>query len=194
MHTRKFRTLCSVLLIPIIMACSLFTTTDAPSRAEIDKEEQDIYSFFVGEYRAPVLILENTATDISMTEPQQTIDYIKSGLPGLSRETLDNFMERNEQPGTLSEDMDLGVEYILLSSEDLSATTSQPNWHEVMLERYGTAGYTVFSRVGFNRTLDQAVIYVGDVAGPLMGAGFYYLLEKELGHWKVKEQIMVWIS
>jgi len=195
MSTRILRIICSVLLLPAMMACSLFSRSVAPSQEEIEKEEQAVYSFFVGDGRAPVLILENTATDISQTDPQQTIDYIKDGLPSLSKETLDHFMERNKESGPLSPDMDLGVEYILLTPEELSEVTRQPNWHEVMAERYnGSAGYTAFSRVGFNRSLDQAVVYVGQMAGPLMGAGFYYLLEKEFGQWKLKEEIMVWIS
>ena len=58
----------------------------------------------------------------------------------------------------------------------------------------GAHGYTVFSRVGFNDTLDQAVVYVGNVAAPLMGAGYYYLMEKKNGQWIITEQVMVWIS
>jgi len=48
--------------------------------------------------------------------------------------------------------------------------------------------------VGFNNSLDQAVIYVGNMAGPLIGSGFYYLMEKKNGEWVIKEQVMVWIS
>jgi hypothetical protein len=32
------------------------------------------------------------------------------------------------------------------------------------------------------------------MGGPLMGSGFYYLMEKENGEWILKEQYMVWIS
>jgi hypothetical protein len=91
--------------------------------------------------------------------------------------------------------MQLGQEYILLSQPELAEISSQGNWHEVLQERYpGSNGYLIFSRVGFNRTLDQAVVYVGEVAGPLMGAGYYYLLEKETGKWTIKAETMVWIS
>jgi hypothetical protein len=103
-------------------------------------------------------------------------------------------MERNETPGQLSPDMQLGVDYVLLSEEELAEITSQQNWHEIMADKYGSMGYTVFSRVGFNTSLDQAVLYVGDVQGPLMGAGYYYMLEKENGEWKLTGEIMVWIS
>jgi hypothetical protein len=52
----------------------------------------------------------------------------------------------------------------------------------------------MFSRVGFNDTVDQALVYVADVAGPLAGSGFYHLMEKKHGQWTIQQSIMVWIS
>jgi len=104
-------------------------------------------------------------------------------------------MDRNESPSQLSPDMQLGAEYVLLSAEEQQNIFSQPDGWDAFYQKYpGSGGYTAFSRVGFNATLDQALIYVGNVGGLLMGAGFYYLLEKKDGEWRLMEQIMVWIS
>lgn len=176
-------------------ACSFLTPAATPSAADIEKEEQAIYSFFVGGGERTVLILQDTSADISANDPQKSLDYIRSGLPSLSDEALDNFVQRNQQSGPLAPGMELDVDYILLSTEELSEITRQPNWGEVITQKYpGSYGYTMFSRVGFNNTLDQAVIYVGSMAAPLMGSGFYYLMEKENGDWVIKEQVMAWIS
>ena len=176
-------------------ACSFLTPAATPSAADIEKEEQAIYSFFVGGGERTVLILQDTSADISANDPQKSLDYIRSGLPSLSDEALDNFVQRNQQSGPLASDMELDVDYILLSTEELSEITRQSNWGEVITQKYpGSYGYTLFSRVGFNNTLDQAVIYVGSMAAPLMGSGFYYLMEKKNGEWVIKEQIMAWIS
>lgn len=176
-------------------ACSFLTPAVTPSAADIEKEEQAIYSFFVGGGERTVLILQDTSADISANDPQKSLDYIRSGLPSLSDEALDNFVQRNQQSGPLSPGMELDVDYILLSTEELSEITRQSNWGEVITQKYpGSYGYTMFSRVGFNNTLDQAVIYVGSMAAPLMGSGFYYLMEKENGDWVIKEQVMAWIS
>ena len=51
-----------------------------------------------------------------------------------------------------------------------------------------------FSRVGFNRDLTQAVVYLSQVAGPLGGEGVFVLLQKENGVWTPTEEITVWIS
>ena len=176
-------------------ACSFLTPAATPSAADIEKEEQAVYSFFVGGGERTVLILQDTSADISANDPQKSLDYIRSGLPSLSDEALDNFVQRNQQSGPLAPDMELDVDYILLSTEELSEITRQSNWGEVITQKYpGSYGYTMFSRVGFNNTLDQAVIYVGSMAAPLMGSGFYYLMEKEKGDWVIKEQVMAWIS
>lgn len=195
MSTRFFRTTLMLLLISASLACSLFTSASAPSQADIEKEEQAVYALFVGGSKGPALILQDTSTGLSDEDPQQTIDNLNGGLPGISNETIDSYVERNVQPSQLAPDMQLGVDYVLLSQEELAEISSQGNWHEILQERYpGSEGYLIFSRVGFNRTLDQAVLYVGDVAGPLMGAGYCYLLEKQNGEWTIKEQTMVWIS
>ena len=195
MFTRSGRALFIVMLVPILLACSLFTSAPAPSRAEIDREEQAVYAFFVGEGTGTSLILEETASGIGSDDIQQTREYLKSGLPDLSRETLNSFTERNQESTPLSQDMQLGVKYELLSHEDLAEISSQPSWNEILNERYpGSNGYLILSRVGFNHSLDQAVIYVGQVAGPLMGSGSYYMLEKQNGEWIIKDESMAWIS
>lgn len=176
-------------------ARSFLTPATTPSAADIEKEEQAVYSFFVGGGERTVLILQDTSADISANDPQKSLDYIRSDLPSLSDEALDNFVQRNQQSGPLAPGMELDVDYILLSTEELSEITRQSNWGEVITQKYpGSYGYTMFSRVGFNNTLDQAVIYVGSMAAPLMGSGFYYLMEKENGDWVIKEQVMAWIS
>src|SRR5690349_18973908 len=188
MLTRSFRTILIFLPIPTTLACSLFISQPAPSQADIEKEEHVVYSFFVSGGKGTTVILENTSIGISNGDPQQMAKYIKSDFGNISVDTLNSFKERNAQYRALSSDMQLGVEYVLLNQAELSKITSQPNWHEVLAEKYpGSNGYIIFSRVGFNKSLTQAVLYVGEVAGPLMGAGYYYLLEKQNGKWVIKE-------
>jgi hypothetical protein len=183
-----------ILLALNFLACSLFTPNAAPSAADIAKEEQAIYATFFGKSAGTVIILQDTSTNISSDDPQKTIDYIKSGLTTISKDTLDNYLERNREPSQLAPDMQIGVEYVLLSTDELSTVMRQPDGWDAFYAKYSHSGYTQFSRVGFNKTLDQAVVYVGGMAGPLMGSGFYYLLEKKGGDWLIKEQVMVWIS
>lgn len=195
MSEKLFRTaLCLVLFISFF-ACSTFSPVPTPSAEDIEKEEQAVYAVFVNEEKDLALILENTSTSTVEEDPQLLLDNIKGGLPNISNDTIDNYLERNIQPSQLSPDMQLGIQYSLLTQTELAEISSQSNWGEILQERYpGVQGYYIFSRVGFNNSLDQAVVYVGRVAGPLMGSGSYYLLEKQNGVWTITEETMVWIS
>lgn len=195
MSTRFCRTVLGFLLIAVNLACSLFTSMPEPSEADIEKEEQAVYAVFVHDSKGPAVILQNTSTGDLQEDPKQLLANLKESLQDLSKETVNSYAERNAQQTQLSPDMQLGIDYVLLSSEELAEISSQGNWNEILQERYpGSNGYYIFSRVGFNNALDQAVIYVGNVAGPLMGAGYYYLLEKQNGIWEIKEEMMIWIS
>jgi len=195
MSTRFLRNVLILMLISASLACSLFASVAEPSEADMEKEEQAVYAVFVRDSKGPAVILQNTSTGNLEEDPKQILENLKESLQGISKEAINSYAERNVQQTQLSSDMQLGVDYVLLSSEELAEISSQGNWNEILQERYpGSNGYFIFSRVGFNNALDQAVVYVGNVAGPLMGAGYYYLLEKQNGEWNIKEEIMVWIS
>lgn len=186
-----------LLFIPALLAlaCSTFTPEPVPSDADIEREEQAVYAFFVGGNAGPTLILRETSTGMSDLEPKKIRENIVSSFKDVSKQTVESYIARNEQPDMLSPNMTLGAEYILLGSDELHAITSQSNWHEILAEKYpGSGGYLIFSHVGFNNSFDQAVIYVGQVEGPMMGSGSYYLMEKENGEWLIMDQVMVWIS
>lgn len=184
-----------IFLLVYMLACKALNPAPKLDAQDIEHEEQVVYSFFVVSSNGPVVLLQDTATDISTDDPKETMDYVQSGLPSVSRETVNNYLERNSSPSQLKPDMQLGVEYVLLSAEEQRSIFDQPDGWGSFYEKYpDSGGYTVLSRVGFNDTLDQALIYVANVAGPLMGAGNYYLLEKKDGEWRIIEQIMVWIS
>jgi len=87
--------------------------------------------------------------------------------------------------------MNLGVSYILLSTPEFLEITRDSNWGEVLEEKYpGSQGCTSFSRVGFNNSRTQALVYVIRIFGPLMGGGGYYLLEYNAGNWEIIDQFL----
>lgn len=168
------------------------------SPTDVEKEEQAVYSSFFEKYSETIVILQETSTGFlpsSSEELEERMNYITSGLPGASKETLNDFFERNRrQPGQLSPDMQLGIEYILLSPDEFSTIMNQANGWDAFYKKYSRSGYVQLSQVGFNKTLDQAIVYVSSVPGPMMGGGNYYLMEKKDGQWVIKEQVLAWIS
>jgi hypothetical protein len=173
------------------------TPTPVDSQADLEREEQAVYASFFKNNPETIVIQQEASTRwlaSSEEELKQRMDYITSGLPNASNETLDNYFQRNRQPTQLSSDMQLGIHYILLSADDLSAVLDQPGGWEAFYKKYSPSGYMQFSRVGFNNMLDQAIIYVGVIPGPMMGSGNYYLLEKKGGQWSIREQVLAWVS
>jgi hypothetical protein len=167
------------------------------SESDLQKEEQAVYASFFHGNSETIVIQEETSTawlPSSEEEMKQRMDYIASGLPNASKETLDHYFESNRQPSQLSPEMQLGVHYILLSTEELSAVMDQPDGWNAFHEKYSPSGYMQFSRVGFNNTVDQAIVYVASIPGPMMGSGNYYLLEKKAGQWSIREQVLAWVS
>jgi hypothetical protein len=197
MSDKLFKTALCLVLFVSFFACLPLSPVPTPGTAEIEKEEQAVYAVFVRESKTSALILQMTSTSTVEEDPKLLLDNIKSGLPGISNRTIDSYLERNAQPSQISPTMQLGVPYSILTEAELLEIGSQPNWHEILQERYpgiDEEGYYIFSRVGFNNSLDQAVVYVGRVGGPLMGSGSYYLLEKQNGQWNIMEEVGVWIS
>ena len=194
------------LIYPIILilvtACAGPASTQVVSppvvsQADLEKEEQAIYASFLKNNPETIVIQKDTSTGwlpSSEEERKQRMDYIASGLPNASKETLHDYFESNRQPSQLSPEMELGVHYILLSAEELSAVMNQPDGWDAFHEKYSPSGYMQFSRVGFNNTVDQAIVYVASIPGPMMGSGNYYLLEKKAGQWSIREQVLAWVS
>lgn len=173
------------------------TSTPVVSQADLEKEEQAVYASFFKNNSETIVIQKDTSTrwlPSSEDELKQRMDYIASGLPNASSGTLDNYFQRNRQSTQLSPDMQLGIQYILLSADELSAVVDQPDGWEAFYKKYSPSGYMQFSQVGFNNTLDQAIIYVGVIPGAMMGSGNYYLLEKKAGQWNIREQVLAWVS
>ena len=184
-------------VLPTDIEQSAQTPTPAVSQANLEKEKQAVYASFFKNYSGMVILQEDTSTGFLPSSPeelQQRMEYITSGLPNASKETRNDFLARNRQSSQLSPDMQLGIRYILLSTEELSAIIDQPNGWDVFHEKYSLSGYMQFSQVGFNKALEQAIVYIGSVPGPMMGSGNYYLMEKKGGQWIIKEQVLAWVS
>jgi hypothetical protein len=125
-----------------------------------------------------------------------TLDRMIQNMHNVDQKTADSFRVRNDAAYPVLPGMDLGNAYVLLSQAEMRQIFSQnrDGW-QLFYEKYPVApGITTLSRVGFNTTLDQALVYVGTLSHWLAGAGYYVLLKKVNGVWIVDQQVMSWIS
>ena len=162
-------------------------------------EEQAVYASLLPKmYRnRGYVIMATTATGATgVDNTAQTLDYILQNLHGVASETVDSFRSRNDAAYPIRPDMDLGSPYTLLSQAGRNRIfgQNQSGW-EIFYNRYPQApGITTLSRVGFNASFDQALVYIGTQSNWLAGAGYYVLLKKADGAWSIDQQVMAWIS
>ena len=187
------------LLVFLISACTAKPAYSSPTpmKAQIGDEEQAVYAYLLPKMykHTGYVIMDTTATnDTGVGNTSQTLDYVLQNLHDVDPATLASFQERNAAPLPLSPDMHLGSPYTLLSraARDKIFSLNQSGW-DIFYNRYPQApGITTLSRVGFNASLDQALVYIGTNSNWQAGAGYYLLLLKTNGNWTIDQQVLVW--
>lgn len=172
------------------------------SSVESLAEEYSVYTAILNQYLSPtsnvkVLVLRDFAQTETESKRQLTdrIRFVSKNLPALEKKTASNFKKQNRKPFPLQEQFALSVPVKLISDEEFrQLVPSAADWSGFYAAYPGAPGLLTFSRVGFNRDLTQAVVYLSQVAGPLGGEGVFVLLQKENGVWTPTEEITVWIS
>jgi len=115
----------------------------------------------------------------------------------LREDTIESFLERSCTPGPLSQTFHTDLPRTFISEKKAHFRGWPIQKDESMsFERLypGASGIVSFSHVGFDSTLDEAIVSTGFVCGGLCGAGYRYVLRKKSGRWEVVERLMVWVS
>ncbi len=152
----------------------------------IDQDDQTIYSLFMDDAGGKIIIIrEDTFTDTHPQNEEETENFIKSNLLSVSSETLNNYIYVNSITSKLPSNMNLGVNYILISTPEFLEITSNSDWRDIWRQRFPNSevGCIAFSKIGFNDSHTQALIYVTR----LWVDGGYYLLEHnaQKGVWEI---------
>ena len=183
-----------------IAACTATPiSTPTPAADQVYREEQAVYAFLLPkmyENKAYVIMATTATNPAGVDNTAQTLDYVLQNMHGVSSETAESFQARNDTVYPIQPDMDLGSPYTLLGQAERSRIfgQNQSGW-EIFYNRHPQApGITTLSRVGFNKTFDQALVYIGTQSNWLAGAGYYVLLKKGAGGWSIDQQVMTWVS
>lgn len=120
------------------------------------------------------------------------------GLPELERETVSDFRVRAKECHSLSRQLDIPIEYVLVTDKELdrSFPTGEIDreWSRFYAKYPESSGIIDLSNVGFNREMNQALVSTGWGCGGLCGAGYFVQLVKEQGVWKVQAKVNTWVS
>jgi hypothetical protein len=176
-------------------------------QAEPESEKYAVYAALIREmHLGSETKLAVIVEDTGCVKPSESADaekmrddeekYAFKGMPELLSETLDDFHYQSKQCRTLSWKFELPVKYVLVSEKKIRALFDKGigRW-DVFYARYPNSnGFIRLSNVGFNREMNQALVNTSKSCGGLCGAGYYVLLKKEQGIWKVNRQVNTWVS
>lgn len=118
---------------------------------------------------------------------------LKRALPSLERETYEDFLARNEKPAIPTFTSAGGKRIEVADRQWLKRIFAGPyvelNW-ERFHARYPHSTLVAFSAMGFSRDGRQGLVYVAFPGW----YGSYYLLARDIGSWKIAEELEVWVS
>jgi hypothetical protein len=196
-----FRKNLLLVLVVCAAACGPTAPTLIPTPAtdQINREEQAVYAFLLDnlyQHKGYIIMADTASSATGVEDTARTLAYLLQNMHGIATDTLASFRARNTSAQVLGPDMQLGGPYTLLSqtARNQIFSQNQSGW-DIFYNRYPQApGITTFSRVGFNASLDQALVYMGTQSNWLVGTGYYYLLKKAEGIWSIDQQVMIWVS
>jgi hypothetical protein len=198
--TQKIKTTSRRVLFCLILLLGVACSSPTPSEQDIDAAEYAVYSslintrYVIGEVQ--LIVIQDQTDSFLETDPSaESVKYIRDQMPDLDKDTLASFQARNEQSSPLRADLDLNCQYVFIAQGELSAIFENQTGWDTFYEQYPKSqGVMTLSRVGFNRAMDQALVYVGNQSYWLAGAGYYVLFVKENGTWQLAQEVMTWIS
>lgn len=176
------------------------TPAATPTAAKLATEELAVYTALFDEMYAAsqmyVLMAETSTDPQTVDNTDSILEYVLPQMTGVDEKTVANFRVRNEAAYPVPADMDLGLPYVLLTREAMNQIfdINTSGWDTFYTRYPNSPGITTVSRIGFNADFTQALVYIGTQSHWLAGAGYYVLLEKVDGAWKVNQQVMTWIS
>jgi hypothetical protein len=126
----------------------------------------------------------------------EMLQYAKKKMSALDEETLKIFESQNAKPYLLQRLFKLNSDYALISPEKIKDYFDEDGgwWPAYYKDHPESQGLMRVSRVGFNPDMTQALAYASNQSGGLAGEGFFVLLVKDKGVWKVKDRVTIWIS
>lgn len=142
------------------------------------------------------------ATGLNMARSHVTdggeslIAFAASQLPEISRDTAADFVMKNCKRHPISSQLVSSDRATILSASELNRIfrKRRDGWDRFCELHPKSAGYIQLSRVGFNESRTQALVYLGRQAHWTAGRGAIYALKKRGKGWIQTGNVMVWIS
>lgn len=145
----------------------------------------------VNAYGLPKVALEDDPVD-------RLFETLQSDFPFAEQATLASFRANNEESWPITNPFLLRTKSRLISQQQVRRFSLQKPgswWAEFYRDYSGAAGFLMLSKVGFNREMNQALVYRAFACGDTCGFGSYVFLVKECGgRWRIRSVAEAWVS
>jgi hypothetical protein len=177
-----------------------FNACAQPNMREI--EEYAVYStlliqLYKGGHTGTVLIRDHTTIDgFNYKAHDNVLVEISRQLPLMQAETLSSFFEANEQSHPFDTRLRLPGASRFVDAQQIEGYFREGGggWQAFDRDYPHYGGFITLSRVGFNRDMNQAIVYFSSVCGDTCGAGSLVFLIKEGAVWRIKGSAVNWVS
>jgi hypothetical protein len=168
-------------------------------------DDLDVYSATIQELvlkdhddSARVILRERTSIGYppGMASMKSTEGKEQEVLSSARVDTRDDFDAKNKIPCSLDPHIQPAERIQLLSGREERAVfpRGSGSWKAFYKKYPGATGFTLLSKIGFDSTRDQALVYLGNSCELLCGHGYLVVLRKHNGKWKVVKQAEIWLA
>ena len=185
----------------LISALAVFLTWAQPCLAttqEGSDEESAVYSVALkkifpnnkfSDEPIKFFVIEDQTRIDSYDGPSILKDNLKDYIPEISEDTLNNFKLNNNERHPLGVPVNFPFKYVLMKSSEALVG----DWRAFYSKYKGAPGLISFSKVGFNKQKDEALVYVARANSEDSGGGHLILLKKKKNTWKVTKEETLWV-
>jgi hypothetical protein len=149
-----------------------------------------------------IVLRDRTHSQYASGSTRENWDQVKIRLRSLTDDTITGYDVARKSEHELNTKLDIPFKYSLISDKQMADVFPNKNEWDKSPEQWNafynlypnSAGYNSFSRVGYDKSGGQALVYFVNWCGQLCGTGSYVLLENGPNGWVVKESAGIWIS
>ena len=164
-------------------------------------DERNVLATILGGHSSQQFQLVRSKTTIghrfanTCDERQQTLGYIEQRIPELAAATLSDFATKNARQHNVDTVFALGPRFVAVTDEELRRLLASGGWPGLAKKHPGTKGIIHWSRVGFDRNANEALIYFGHRRAARSGSGWFRLFRRKPdGSWSQEHVVRAWIS
>ncbi len=180
-------------LLITILSVALFSCTANKGALE---EEVSVYKAFLNE--EGIGELSAIAIQSNSVFGETVVEYL-SRLKGELPEAKKSFVAMNEQVSKIPLTTKIDERVVIVPGEELTSIFGgdrplKYSWKAFHKKYPDSNGFFGFSRVGFNGSRTEAILYVQLKCGPTCGNGFMVHLKNGVFGWYTTQMVHLWVS